>query len=389
MSMRCLVIVLLSFPQAFHVLAQSTAESCPAPRLDGGFFVPEQGTYSHGSALAYACNPGWKPAVEGWWATTVCLNGSWSHMPQCIGESSCLPPDVPNAKYTESPPGWYQEGRLIRVKCDQGYQHATWEATATCANGTWSSLPVCQRSKTSCDEPPRMAHAVIVLHKYQQVFEADSEVHFDCEEGYRVQGDDTRKSIFCVAGGWTPAPNCTRTQTVGHDGDMSGSVTKPAGDTIPERGKGRGSPAGGSRITDTGSATTSGRGSGTSQTVPVDNCGVVPRLPNGEVVRKRAMSLKYACNSFYKRVGPEMVVCYQDGTWSKVPTCKEAFCEVDLDQYANYNIRESGTIILKERESRDVACLWRSYTSRIVCTQGRVSVSKCCHYWDHYTQSCN
>ncbi|XP_061903069.1 complement factor H-like [Entelurus aequoreus] len=394
MSLRCLVIVLLSFPQAFHaqVLAQSTAESCPAPRLDGGFFVPEQGTYSHRSGLAYACNHGWKPVVEGWWATTVCLNGSWSHMPQCIGENSCLPPDVPNAKYTQSAPGWYQEGQLIRVKCDQGYEHTTWEAIATCAKGTWSTLPVCQRSKSSCDEPPKMAHAVIVLHKYQQVFAADSEVHFECEEGYSVQGDNTRKSIFCFAGSWTQAPNCIRTQIVGHDSDMSGSVTKPAADTIPERGSGRGSPAGGSTVTDAGSATTSGSSSSSSSTplkVPVDNCGAYPRLSNGDVVRKRDMSLKYACNSFYKRVGPEIVVCYDDGTWSKVPTCKEAFCEVDLDQYANYNIQESGTIILKDRESREVPCVWRYYTSRILCTQGSVSVTKCCHYQDHYYQRCS
>lgn len=32
--------------------------------------------------------------------------------------------------------------------------------------------------------------------------------------------------------------------------------------------------------------------------------------------------LKYECNTFYKRVGPQKVMCNSDGTWSEVPTCK-------------------------------------------------------------------
>ena len=67
------------------VSAQSAALHCPAPSLDHGFFVPVEETYSHDSKLTYACRNPHKPAVEGWWAESVCQNGNWSHTPRCIG----------------------------------------------------------------------------------------------------------------------------------------------------------------------------------------------------------------------------------------------------------------------------------------------------------------
>nr|XP_057925186.1 complement factor H-like [Doryrhamphus excisus] len=388
MSPRCLVFILLWYPAALG--AQSVGESCGAPQMDGGFLVPEQETYLHESSLTYACMDGWKPAVDGWWATSVCLNASWSHRPQCIDESCCLPPMIPNGKYTESSEGWYKEGWVLQIKCDEGYQHTTQEATTMCRNGAWSSLPVCERSGNSCTVPPKIPHAVIILQKYQEIFAADSEVQFECEEGYGVLGPDTKKSIFCSAGAWSEAPKCSKSQVqdVGHDEDTSGGVTKPVD---PNRGRGRGTHTGGSTVTETGSATTSDKTDSTSTPliVTVDNCRAYPRMPNGDVVRKSPMFIKYACNAFYKRVGPDTVVCYNDGTWSEVPTCKEAFCEVDLDEYANYHIKESGTIILKERETRDVPCVWRNWISRIRCTKGKISVSRCCHYLDYYSQLCH
>lgn len=71
----------------YHCIsAQSAAQPCRAPRLVGGYFVPVQETYSHGTKLAYACENGQKLTVEGWWATSTCQKGTWSHKPQCIGK---------------------------------------------------------------------------------------------------------------------------------------------------------------------------------------------------------------------------------------------------------------------------------------------------------------
>lgn len=76
------------------VSAQSAAQPCPALKLDHGYFVPEEETYSNDTKLFYACNKGLKPVVEGWWATSTCQNGTWSHKPQCIGKCSINNPPV-------------------------------------------------------------------------------------------------------------------------------------------------------------------------------------------------------------------------------------------------------------------------------------------------------
>lgn len=70
----------------YCISAESAAQPCHAPRLDNGYFVPEQHMYAHESMLTYACDNKHKPVIENWWAKITCQNGNWSHKPQCIGK---------------------------------------------------------------------------------------------------------------------------------------------------------------------------------------------------------------------------------------------------------------------------------------------------------------
>ena len=65
-------------------------------------------------------------------------------------EKACIPPTIPNAKYTENSNGWYEEGHIIRITCDKGYHDKNQDATAECINGTWSSVPVCESKSVRC-----------------------------------------------------------------------------------------------------------------------------------------------------------------------------------------------------------------------------------------------
>uniref|UniRef100_A0AAZ3S6S7 Sushi domain-containing protein n=1 Tax=Oncorhynchus tshawytscha TaxID=74940 RepID=A0AAZ3S6S7_ONCTS len=82
---KCLFFVLLIWCLG-SVHAQDSQQSCPKPELKQGYFGSDEETYQHGTELYYACEKGWKPAVEGWWAMVKCENRKWSHTPQCIGE---------------------------------------------------------------------------------------------------------------------------------------------------------------------------------------------------------------------------------------------------------------------------------------------------------------
>ncbi|KAK5859509.1 hypothetical protein PBY51_021062 [Eleginops maclovinus] len=173
-------VLLLWFPGVLH--AQSETQPCPAPGLSGGYLVPEQDSYPHETTLTYACDNGLKPAVEGWWATSRCQNGNWFPTPQCIDEKACLPTILPNANYDASTKGWYDETTKIWVRCDAGYEHKDRVTTAKCTDGTWSSMPICEKSDEACGEPPKIPHAVVIHQEYQELFEADTK-----ETGLKAQ----------------------------------------------------------------------------------------------------------------------------------------------------------------------------------------------------------
>lgn len=68
--------------------AQTGASSCGSPELMNGYYVPEGESYDRGAQIFYTCEKGHKPAAEGWWATTLCRDGTWFPKPQCI--STCF-----------------------------------------------------------------------------------------------------------------------------------------------------------------------------------------------------------------------------------------------------------------------------------------------------------
>ncbi|KAL3054645.1 hypothetical protein OYC64_017556 [Pagothenia borchgrevinki] len=200
-------VLLLWFPGVLH--AHNETQNCTASSPSGGYVVPEQKTYLHETTLTYACDNGFKPAVEGWWATSICQNGKWSPKPQCIDEKACVPLTIPNGNYDASTNGWYGERDKIRVKCDEGYKHKDRDTTAQCINGTWSSVPICERSTESCGDPPKIPHAVIIGKGYQEVFAASSKLQYNCKDGYSAEGAET-KEIFCISGNWTEGLTCSK-----------------------------------------------------------------------------------------------------------------------------------------------------------------------------------
>ncbi|CAG5897000.1 unnamed protein product, partial [Menidia menidia] len=189
---------------------QGTAQSCVPPVLNNGFFVPEKKIYPHDTALTYACDTGYKPVVEGWWATSKCKNGNWDHEPQCIDESSCLSPTIPNGKYRGSQNGWYEDNHMLTVECDGGFELKHSHSTAYCRNGRWSALPECEKRWDACGVPPEIPHAVIIHQGPKEVFAAQSVLRYECEDGYVEGRPDSPKTITCWSRTWNGAPSCIR-----------------------------------------------------------------------------------------------------------------------------------------------------------------------------------
>ncbi|KAK9538915.1 hypothetical protein VZT92_004057 [Zoarces viviparus] len=396
MCVRYLGFVLLAcFPGLLH--AQVATQPCSAPRLNGGYLVPEKDTYNHEAKLTYACDNGRKPAVEGWWATSACQNGTWSPQPQCIDEKACIAPDIPNAQYTEKS-GWYNDEYKIRIKCNEAYDPKGHNVTTTCINGKWSSVPVCEKDINGCGEPPQIPHAVIIHQGYQDVFAADATVQYECEDGYTVEGGDTKKSAYCIAGNWSQGPVCNKgtergaglagsaeVGTGGRETTSAGSGTNPEA-SRPANGHGGGSTGSGTQPAGGGTSTTSGSNErdGRPLYTKVEHCGAYPNVPNGDVVQQNDEFLKYQCNSFYKQVGSDIVKCYNNGRWSQLPICQTAFCSLDPADPVWRNFILSGVEYIKEGEGKYISCTLRSYFSLVKCINGETVYTRCCHSDDWY-----
>lgn len=55
-------------------------------------------------------------------------------------------------------------------------------------------------SLQACNVPPKIPHAVITNQRYRNVFDVDTSVQYECEDGYTAEGDLT---LYCLTGNWS------------------------------------------------------------------------------------------------------------------------------------------------------------------------------------------
>lgn len=70
-------------------------------------------------------------------------------------------------------------------------------------------LPLLIGDQHSCGEPPQVPHAVIIDQEYRELFALDSQVTYQCEDGYTLQGGGNTMSIVCHYGNWTTPASCS------------------------------------------------------------------------------------------------------------------------------------------------------------------------------------
>ncbi|KAL3988207.1 stearoyl-CoA desaturase (Delta-9 desaturase) [Sarotherodon galilaeus] len=258
-----------------------------------------------------------------------------------MDESSWLPPTIPNGKYPENSNSWYEDGSILTITCDGGFEHQNQMNTTTCGNGKWSAAPVCERSMSACSAPPKIPHAVIVHQDYQEVFAAGSEVQYECEDGYTAH---TEKSV-CIQGNWTAVPTCKSS----NERDTRLHYTT------------------------------------------IQNCGNVPVIENAVAQQTSQYSLIYRCQRLYRLVGPETVMCISSGMWSDLPECRANFCAVNTDDNPEYI--SVGTVYIENGEEKRVECVkphsWSlEHYSKVRCINGRMKATKCCNRVAHAAEFC-
>ncbi|XP_028329268.1 complement factor H-like [Gouania willdenowi] len=313
----------------------STVPSCTAPTLENGYFYPNQSLYSNNQVLTYACDIGHKPVVEGWWATITCQSDGWSDVARCIDEKACVKPSIPNSENID------MEGNTLEFTCKTGYEPQSYN----CVDGSWSSMPVCASNVRACGEPPQVPHAVVIYQHYREEFADGTMLLYECEEGYTTEKYGTKASVTCQKGTWTAGPTCRRTVT-----ENDGSTTGTGESVTPSSGVG------------------------------LNRCGEKPFITNAEIVQTGSDYLKYACPLYYKLEGPDTVRCLNNGLWTPLPFCREAFCHVNTEDYP-FLINIQAEFLL-EGEKKRFKCVekwgWFSTYSEFECMDGIVKHTDCC-----------
>uniref|UniRef100_A0A3P9NG57 Complement factor H-like n=1 Tax=Poecilia reticulata TaxID=8081 RepID=A0A3P9NG57_POERE len=308
--------------------AVNEAEPCSAPDLKNGYFLPVQEFYPHGSHVRYSCDTGYKTTEEGWWATIECQHGDWSDKPECVVETVCLPPVIPNGKFKRNLNGSFE------INCNAGYSLNGLDNIVECLSGTLSAVPLCQKQPQACGQPPAVPNAV-VIQTYQEVFDAYSTVTYQCRDGFLTQNRESEKTAYCDAGNWVGIPRCTRSARPGPPDTQTTFVS-------------------------------------------IDRCGEIPHVPNGLPVQQEQRYLKYKCQMYYKLVGPETVVCHRGGTWSELPKCKEDFCLLNTAEYPD--LINTGNTFIRNGKTEYPKCVDRWMLNHYVvarCIEGRLRVSEC------------
>ncbi|XP_041967803.1 complement factor H-related protein 1-like isoform X1 [Alosa sapidissima] len=320
-----------------------------------GFFHPDNQIYEENASVNYKCDPGLKTLTGGWWSTITCREREWSHTPQCIDKTDCITPEVLHAqikpRYVKTS---YKNGDTVHFDCDKGYEPNAGNS-ATCLNGDWTPLPICEPGdKNACPAPPKKHNAVVLGQDYQPSFDEGTVLEYKCRESHEMNG---ATQSTCEKGGWTETGSCEL------------KADRPAPTKRPSA---------------TGDLGYSDRGTGTtnpgSRGVGGQNCPDPPLITNGDVISQVNKAATYQCANFYKLVGSKTITCSRDGEWQTPPTCEANFCKVMGK--VSYLMELNTAKYINEGASEYFQCdgRWYRYSAIGTCNNGNIHFRGCGQY---------
>uniref|UniRef100_A0A8C3VPV9 Sushi domain-containing protein n=1 Tax=Catagonus wagneri TaxID=51154 RepID=A0A8C3VPV9_9CETA len=197
-------------------LPQCVIVKCePPPAISNGKHNGgEKDFYTYGSSVTYSCDPDFSLLGQ---ASISCSveNGTigvWSPSPPTCKSIVCRLPWVPNGIIVSGFHSKYIYKDTLMFRCEEGYILNGSSIIYCEADNEWHpSPPICKLN--SCIGLPEIPYAVLGASyrpRYQKVFEAGSQVKYQCLTGYRPIPDEPL-TVTCQENfTWTPSKGCER-----------------------------------------------------------------------------------------------------------------------------------------------------------------------------------
>ncbi|XP_025710964.1 complement receptor type 2 isoform X2 [Callorhinus ursinus] len=209
---------------------------CPEPIVAGGYRDKRsRPPYRHGDSVTFTCDTNF--TMKGNKSVWCQANKTWGPTPLPICESDfpqeCPPlPTIPNGSHTGERVGSFAPGLSVTYTCEPGYL-LVGEKTIRClSSGKWSAvIPTCKEAR--CEPPGPFLNGQI---KGPPSLRVGATVNFDCNEGYRLQG---QPSSQCVIAGqrasWTRMPVCKEIVCLPPPSILNGRHTGSSSGNFPYR----------------------------------------------------------------------------------------------------------------------------------------------------------
>ncbi|KAM6453988.1 complement factor H-like isoform 2-T2 [Liasis olivaceus] len=247
--------------------------------------------------------------------------------PSCSSQNeiTCNPPRISNGSF-QPQRTTYQDGDLIRIQCDHGFNFEAdnAEKVVECTRNGWSPSPKSIPVEHTC-EKVSLLHGFFVQR--QQRFHLNDKARYKCRDDYTTPEGKSEGETKCLAEGWTPEPKCIKTCSKPLAGAFTLNTTKSVflpGDELDYECK-EGLETIKNTIGDTivcgeqGWEPTPGCLPIQCEPPVLDNVRIDPR----EDKFQHKMVVHFKCLRGFTRVGPESSQCYQFGWSPQPPICKE------------------------------------------------------------------
>ncbi|XP_053098961.1 complement factor H-like isoform X2 [Hemicordylus capensis] len=305
--------------------------TCHPPRVANGAFIPLRNVYQDGDLIQLICDNGFQLDQN----TVKCTRNGWSPSPKC-SQNTCGPPPIVHGSALERIKVTYHSGETVNYQCHPGFA-ADGPLTMTCRGGKWTESSPCEDA--TCREPPTVDNADI-LNGPEALYLPNQHVQYQCHEGFEMSGSAT---IICVNKMWSKPPVC-------EDVACSPPVTNA---NLSGRRKEKYLPLETVRFRCSLGQSLFGPPAATCRNkqwtelpkcqAAGGNCGRPPAIENGDFLEaanvqySRGSVVHYKCQRHYVINGSAEVRCV-NGHWTEPPICLVA-CTITEEAMRSHNIQ--------------------------------------------------